>query len=54
MMTLQGHEAAVWSVQLMPEHGLMLTGDSLSTPSNTFPIIIFILPGYNNSIFACT
>ena len=26
MMTLQGHEAAVWAVQMMPEHGLMLTG----------------------------
>lgn len=26
MMTLQGHEAAVWAVQLMPDHGLMLTG----------------------------
>lgn len=26
MMKLQGHEAAVWAVQMMPEHGLMLTG----------------------------
>ena len=26
MMTLQGHEAAVWAVQMMLEHGLMLTG----------------------------
>ena len=28
MMKLQGHEAAVWAVQLMPDHGLMLTGTS--------------------------
>ena len=28
MMKLQGHEAAVWAVQLMPNHGLMLTGNS--------------------------
>ena len=26
LMTLKGHEAAVWSVQLLPEQGLMLTG----------------------------
>ena len=26
MMKLQGHEAAVWAVEMMPEHGLMLTG----------------------------
>jgi hypothetical protein len=25
-MTLKGHEAAVWAVDLMPDHGLMLTG----------------------------
>ncbi|KAK3733079.1 hypothetical protein QZH41_008412, partial [Actinostola sp. cb2023] len=25
VMTLKGHEAAVWSVELMPDHGLMLT-----------------------------
>ena len=31
MMKLQGHEAAVWAVQMMPEHGLMLTG-TLCTP----------------------
>lgn len=31
MMKLQGHEAAVWAVQMMPEHGLMLTG-TLYTP----------------------
>ncbi|XP_020626455.1 phospholipase A-2-activating protein-like [Orbicella faveolata] len=28
MMKLQGHEAAVWAVQLMPDHGLMLTGSA--------------------------
>lgn len=26
MMKLEGHDAAVWAVQLMPDHGLMLTG----------------------------
>ena len=31
MMKLQGHEAAVWAVQLMPDHGLMLTGTSMNT-----------------------
>ena len=31
MMKLQGHEAAVWAVQLMPDHGLMLTGTSTNT-----------------------
>lgn len=31
MMTLQGHEAAVWAVQMMPEHGLMLTGSADKT-----------------------
>lgn len=31
MMKLQGHEAAVWAVQMMPEHGLMLTGSADKT-----------------------
>ncbi|KAJ7334356.1 hypothetical protein OS493_014667 [Desmophyllum pertusum] len=31
MMTLQGHDAAVWAVQLMPDHGLMLTGSADKT-----------------------
>lgn len=31
MITLQGHEAAVWAVQMMPEHGLMLTGSADKT-----------------------
>ncbi|XP_058944914.2 phospholipase A-2-activating protein [Pocillopora verrucosa] len=31
MMKLQGHEAAVWAVQLMPDHGLMLTGSADKT-----------------------
>lgn len=30
-MTLKGHEAAVWSVALMPTQGLMLTGSADKT-----------------------
>ncbi|CAH1243636.1 PLAA [Branchiostoma lanceolatum] len=31
MMTLSGHEAAVWAVAIMPEHGIMLTGSADKT-----------------------
>ncbi|KAJ7335422.1 hypothetical protein JRQ81_013363 [Phrynocephalus forsythii] len=31
MMTLQGHNAAVWAVKILPEQGLMLTGSADKT-----------------------
>ncbi|EDO36511.1 predicted protein [Nematostella vectensis] len=31
VMTLEGHDAAVWAVLLMPDHGLMLTGSADKT-----------------------
>jgi len=37
-MNLKGHEAAVWTVKMLPDKGLMLTGEScfvININSNT-------------------
>ena len=46
MMKLQGHEATVWAVQMMPEHGLMLTGrHSLTTHEPCGSVFICMYQG---------
>ena len=47
MMKLQGHEAAVWAVQMMPEHGLMLTG----IHARDFSLFRIIIHGSSVKIF---
>lgn len=44
MLTLEGHQGAVWAVALMPQQGLILTGKVLHLPCGVFGLLSLLGP----------